>query len=117
MDSTVFARAMQVRQASCSRVYFFFDRVIYQPLFDIIGYHGRGQNDTGKTPVLPIYILDRLVQIQPHRGDVVVPGQGKPGGTSRDAAFRLLFHGASIPHFGRKVNRKLKACKGFLKMG
>ena len=36
--------------------------------------------------------LHRLVQIQPYRGKIVVPGQGKARSTRRNAEFGFSFH-------------------------
>ena len=51
---------------------------------------------------MEIDILNGLVQVQPHAGKFIVPGQGKARSRSRNAAFRFSVHIFSIQRFIEK---------------
>ena len=71
---------------------FFADGVIHHPFFDIVAHHGRGKLYPAEAAEVAVDKLHRLVQIQPYRGKVVVPGQGKARSTRRNAEFGFSFH-------------------------
>ena len=73
---------------------FFAHRVAEDALFDVVADHGRGQFHAPEGGKAAVHILDGLVQIQPYLRDISVPGQGKPGGAGRNAAFGFRFHGS-----------------------
>ena len=71
---------------------FFADGVIHHPFFDVVAYHRRGQFHPAEAAEVAVDELHRLVQIQPYRGEIVVPGQGKARSTCRNAEFGFSFH-------------------------
>ena len=71
---------------------FFADGVIHHPFFDVVAYHRRGQLYPAEAAEIAVDELHRLVQIQPYRGEIVVPGQGKARSTRRNAEFGFSFH-------------------------
>ena len=71
---------------------FFADGVIHHPFFDIVAHHRRGQLHPAETTEVAVDKLHRLIQIQPYRGEIVVPGQGKARSTRRNAEFGFSFH-------------------------
>ena len=85
-----------------------FDGVGDDSFLDVVAHHGGGELHPGEIPEIAVDELDGLVQIQPHLGQVTVPGQGKACGTGRNAAVQFLFHAVSIAHFKIRVNGKTK---------
>ena len=75
---------------------FFAHRVGDKPFFDIVADHRPRQLHPRKGAEMAVDVLNGLVEIQPHARQVVIPGQGKARGRSRDAAFRFSIHGLSI---------------------
>ena len=71
---------------------FFADGVVYHPFFDVVTHHRRGQLHPAEAAEVAVDELHRLVQIQPYRGEIVVPGQGKARSTCRNAEFGFSFH-------------------------
>ena len=71
-----------------------FDGVTDDAFLHIVAHHGGGELHPGEIPEIAVDELDGLVQIQPYGREVAVPGQGKPGGTGRNAAFGFRFHGS-----------------------
>ena len=88
---------------------FFADRVGDKTLFDIVADHGAGQLDPAEGAEMTVHILDGLVEVQPHPGQLCVPGQGKARGRGRYTAFRFFIHGLSI----HRNARKSRAAKTF----
>ena len=71
---------------------FFADGVIHHPFFDVVAYHRWRQLHPAEAAEVAVDELHRLVQIQPYRGKIVVPGQGKARSTRRNAEFGFSFH-------------------------
>ena len=71
-------------------------RVGDKALFDVVADHRAGQLHPRKGAEMAVHILDGLVQIQPHGRQLVIPGQGKTRGRSRNTAFRFSIHDFSI---------------------
>ena len=67
-------------------------RVGQNALFDVVADHGRGELHAAEGAEIAVDILHGLVKIKPHLREIGVPGQGKPGGAGRNAAFGFSFH-------------------------
>ena len=67
-------------------------RVGQNALFDVVAYHGRSELHAAEGAEIAVDILHGLVKVKPHLREIGVPGQGKPGGAGRNAAFGFSFH-------------------------
>ena len=72
----------------------FAHRVRQDALFDVVAHHGGGELHAAEGAEVAVDVLHGLVQIQPHLREIGVPGQGKPGGAGRNAAFGFSVHTA-----------------------
>lgn len=69
-----------------------FDGMAQNALFDIIAHHGGGQFYAAEGAKIAVDILDRLVQIQPNGGKLLIARQRKACGTGRNTKFGFRFH-------------------------
>ena len=68
------------------------DRIAHKALFDIIADHGGGNGIRLQRRQIFIDILHGLLQVQPHRGNLLIPGQPEIPDTVRDGLLDMLFH-------------------------
>ena len=69
-----------------------FYRVVQQPLFHIVGDHGAGEGEVPQPGNILGNVLGGLLQVQPHVGDFLVPGQGEMTDGGKNLVLGFLIH-------------------------